>query len=113
MYLIGADCRDTLDGLVLYRDKKNEWKTLFKADSFNRANGEKVASADVKKAIFAMGDGVVPKRSLAAETLSANANKTVLPITSQIYLCEGHAKLVTSPEVQDKLFVLLLGETGK
>ena len=112
LYLIGADCKETLDAVVIYRDKKNEWKTIFKADSFERTNGEKVTSEELKKLIYAMGDGVVTKRSLAAETLTAKANKTVLPIASEIYLCEGHTRLVTSVEVQDKLFALLLGETA-
>ena len=110
IYLIGADCKDTLDSIVIYRDKKNEWKTLFKADAFVRENGEKVSSEELKKVLYAMGDGVVTKRSLAAETLTANANKTILPVTSEIFLCEGHTRLVTSIEVQDKLFALLLGE---
>ena len=30
-----------------------------------------------------------------------------LPITAELYQCEGHTKLVTSPEVQDKLFAFL------
>ena len=36
MYLFGADCRQTLEGMIIYRDaKKNEWKTIFQPDSFN------------------------------------------------------------------------------
>ena len=110
-YLIGAECKETLDSIVIYRDaKNNKWKTLFKVDDFTRANGEKVSSEELKKVLYAMGDGVVAKRSLAAETLTAKNNKTVLPVTSEIYLCEGHTRLVTSTDVQDKLFALLLGE---
>jgi len=112
MYLIGADCKETLDSIVLYRDKKEQWKTIFKAGTFERSNGEKVTAEEVKKIIYAMGDSVVTKRSLATETLSAKTNKTVLPITSEIYLCEGHTKLVTSTDVQDRLFELLLGEVA-
>ena len=108
VYLIGGDCKPTLDSVVLLRDeKKNRWKTLFKADSFERANKEKVTADELKKLMYAMGDGTVTKRSLAAETLTQN-NKTVLPITSTIFLCEGHTKLVTSTDSQDKLFGLLL-----
>lgn len=110
IHLVGGDCKETLDSIVIYRDaKKDEWKTLFKADGFERSNGEKVSSEDVKKLIYAMGDGVVTKRSLATETLAANKNKTILPVTSEIYLCESHTKLVTSTDVQDKIFALLLG----
>ncbi len=112
IYLIGADCKETPNSMVIYRDaKKNRWKTIFKADSFERADGGKVSSEELKKVIYAMGDGVVTKRSLAAEALSG-INKTILPITSEIYLCEGHTKLVTSLEVQDKLFALLIGDAA-
>ncbi len=113
MYLIGADCKETLDGFVLYRDKKDEWKTLFKADGFTRSNGEKVTTEELKKILFSMGDGVVPKRSLTAETLTEKANKTILPVTAEISVCEGHTRLVTSPDVQDKLFAYLLSEAAK
>ncbi len=113
MYLVGADCKETLDGFVLYRDKKDEWKTLFKADGFTRANGEKVTDEELKKLLYSMGDGVVPKRSLTAETLTEKTNKTILPVTAEISVCEGHTRLVTSPDVQDKLFAYLLGEALK
>jgi pimeloyl-ACP methyl ester carboxylesterase len=110
MYLIGGDCKETLNSIVLYRDaKKNRWKTLFEADSFERADKSKVSSEELKKVIYTMGDGVVTKRSLAAETiLQSGANKTILPITSTIFICESHTKLVTSTDSQDKLFALLL-----
>lgn len=112
MYLVGADCKETPNSMVIYRDtKKNRWKTIFKADSFERADGGKVTSEELKKVIYTMGDGVVTKRSLTAETLMQNA-KTILPITSEIFLCEGHTKLVTSVEVQDKLFALLIGDAA-
>lgn len=108
MYLIGAECKDTLGSIVVYQDaKKNRWRTLFKADSFERGTGEKVTSDELKKVIYEMGDGTVTRRSLAAKDL-ANLNKNVLPITAEISICEGHTKLVTSPDVQDKLFTLLL-----
>jgi hypothetical protein len=47
---------------------------------------------------------------LSARDLTQKFSKTVLPITSEISICEGHTKLVTSTEVQDKLFTLLLDE---
>jgi pimeloyl-ACP methyl ester carboxylesterase len=110
-YLIGGDCKDTLNAVVLLRDeKKNRWRTLFKEDSYTRSDGTKVAAEEVKKVLFAPGDGVVPKRSLTAETLM-NGNKEVLPVIGDIFLCEGHTKLVTNADVQDKIFALLFGTT--
>ena len=108
-YLIGGDCKETPDSAIVYLDKKkNKWKTQFDGGSFERASGEKVSSDDIKKLIYAMGDGVVSKRSLAGETFTNNGKKAFLPVTSEIYVCEGHTKLVTGTEAQDKLFALLL-----
>ena len=110
-YLIGGDCKETPDSAIVYLDKKkNKWKTQFDGGSFERASGEKVSSEDIKKIIYGMGDGVVSKRSLAGETFTNNGKKAFLPVTSEIYVCEGHTKLVTGTEAQDKLFALLFGE---
>ena len=107
-YLVGADCKETSNAVLLRRDeKKNRWETSFKADGFTRSNGEKVTAEQLKSLIFAMGDSVVTKRSLAGESLAAGGRKTVLPIVSELYQCESHSKLVTNPEIQDKLFVML------
>jgi len=107
-YLIGADCKETQNALLLiHNDKKNRWETKFKADSFTNAKGEKISSDQIKALLYTMGDSVVPKRSLVAETLTSSGRKTVLPIVSEMFQCEGHSKLVTNPDIQDKLFVLL------
>jgi pimeloyl-ACP methyl ester carboxylesterase len=107
-YLVGADCKDTSNGVLLLRDeKKNRWDTSFKGDSFTRANGEKVAAEEVKALLVAMGDSVVTKRSLSGESLTAGGRKVALPVVSELYQCESHSKLVTNPEIQDKLFVML------
>ncbi len=106
-YLIGADCKDTPAALLLLRDeKKGKWETRFKADGFTRSNGEKVKSEDLKPLLFSMGDSVVTKRSLEALGL-AEGGKTGVPIAGELYQCVGHSKLVTSLEVQDKLFTFL------
>ena len=110
MYLIGGDCKETLDSVVVYRDeKKNKWRTLIKADSFETSAGTKVKSEELKKVIYSIGDGVVSKRSLMGEIVEKGGNKSVLPIANELFVCEGHTKLVTSADAQDKLFTLLLG----
>lgn len=107
-YLMGADCKETQNGLLLLRnDKKGRWETHFKPDSFIRSTGEKVAADQVKALLVAMGDSVVTKRSLSGETLISSGKKTVLPVVAELFQCEGHSKLVTNPEIQDKLFLLL------
>ena len=113
-YLIGADCKETDGGILLrHNDKKNRWETHFKADGYTKPNGEKVDAGQIKKLIFAMGDGVVPKYSLSAESTVAGGKKTVLPVVEQLYRCEGHSKLITNPEIQDKLLSILAAEAPK
>ncbi|MEO7674090.1 MAG: hypothetical protein ABIU09_08455 [Pyrinomonadaceae bacterium] len=107
-YRMGGDCKETLDAMLLLRnEKKKRWETRFKADSFTRANGEKVTGEEVKKLLFSIGDGTVTKRSLEAAGDAKFVNRPVLPIVSELYQCELHTKLVTNPEIQDKLFALL------
>ena len=106
-YLLGADCKETPAALLLLRDeKKGKWETRFKADGFTRSTGEKVKAEDLKPLIFAVGDSVVTKRSLEAFR-AKEGGKTGVPIAGELYQCVGHTKLVTSPEVQDKLFAFL------
>lgn len=110
-YLFGSDCKETPAAvLMLHDDKQNRWQTHFKADGFTRSNGEKVKDEQVKPLLFGLGDSVVTKRSLIGESFK-NIGKLVVPITAELYQCEGHTKLVTSPEVQDKLFALLTAPT--
>ena len=92
--------------LLLRDEKKNRWDTRFKADGFTRPNGEKVKDTEVEPLLLAIGDSVVTKSSLTRETRS-NGSKAALPINAELYQCVGHNKLVTSPEVQDKLFAFL------
>jgi pimeloyl-ACP methyl ester carboxylesterase len=110
-YLIGGDCKETSNAVLLLRnEKKNRWETHFKADGFKAPNGEKITDKELKPLLFALGDSVVTKRSLAGESLTAAGKKLVLPITAELYQCESHNKLVTNPEIQDKLFALLHSE---
>jgi pimeloyl-ACP methyl ester carboxylesterase len=106
-YLIGADCKETPGALLLLRDeKKNRWQTQFKADGFTRTNGEKVKDEQIKPLLLTVGDSVVTKSSLASETLK-RLGRIVVPGVAELYQCVGHNKLITSPEVQDKLLAFL------
>ena len=114
-YLMGADCKETEGGLLLLRNaKKDRWETHFKADSFTRSDGAKVDATQLKTLLFAMGDGVVAKQSLSFENASAGGKKNILPVVDSLYQCEGHSKLITNPEIQDKLLTILArSEAGK
>jgi hypothetical protein len=105
---MGSDCKDTPNAMLVYRNaKKDKWETVFKGETITPSNGVKITDQQMKALLFAKGDGVVPKRSLAVESQIADGKKFVLPYTGEIYQCESHNKLVTNPEIQDKLFLLL------
>ncbi len=107
-YLVGGDCKETQNALLLRRnEKKDRWITSFKAESFTASDGEKVTAEQLKPLLFSPGDSVVLKRSLVAEDVVADPNNKILPIKAEIFQCEGHTKLVTNVEVQDKLLTML------
>ena len=107
-YLMGAECKDTPHAMLVYHNaKKERWEVVFKDESINIANGGKITDQQMKNLLYSKGDGVVPKRSLTMETVIAAGKKNVLPYTAELYQCESHSKLITNPEIQDKLFLLL------
>ncbi|MEK7857055.1 MAG: hypothetical protein AAB288_13265, partial [Acidobacteriota bacterium] len=93
--------------LLRRNEKKDRWITSFKAESFTASDGEKVTAEQLKPLLFSPGDSVVLKRSLVAEDVVSDPNNKILPIKAEIFQCEGHTKLVTNVEVQDKLLTML------
>ncbi len=106
--LIGSDCKETLDGAILIK-KKNRWRLIFEAESFERSDGRKVSADEVRKTIFAMGDGTVPASSLRAANIGS---PKTLPVTDEVFQCESHSRLVSNPAIQDRLFALLFGDAA-
>ncbi len=72
IYYLGSECKPTIDGMILYRNPKdnNAWKTEFEAESFTKSDGTKVTDEELKKVLYSPGDGVVPKRSLVAALMN-------------------------------------------
>lgn len=104
-YLIGADCKDTQDALLLYRDEKRDrWKTIFKPQAFTRSDGRRVTPEELRPLLLAKGDGVVTRRSLSGESGAKDGMPAALPVVSELFQCESHGKLVSNPEIQEKLF---------
>lgn len=100
----GSDCKMTLDGAVIYREKDGgEWKTLVKGDSFRNSKGEKVDDKKVKEIIYSPGDGAVTKRSLIAEVLSLPSKLTnLIPgLASPFITCADHGSLLDNKLMQD------------
>lgn len=110
--LIGGECRETLDTIVVYKDqRKNVWKTLFRAESFKRAGGEKVTADELKKVMFMPGDGVVTKRSFEAvsESQASKVPSILRPMNTK-FVCEDHNRQGTNIEIQDYLITLFGGK---
>ncbi|HEX8196733.1 MAG TPA: hypothetical protein VF571_11140, partial [Pyrinomonadaceae bacterium] len=75
--------------------------TLFKAKEFVRGNGKKASEAELKKILFAPGDGIVSKRSLLNEPAAP------LGETPAGFQCEEHNFLVANKAIQARLLQLL------
>ncbi len=106
--IVGADCKDALDTIVVYQDKKKgAWKTLFKPSGFTKFGGEKVSSDELKKVMLAPGDGVVTKRSLDTSTLSKifKLPSLLRPATEKL-VCSEHNQLGANADVQRHLIEL-------
>ncbi|MDQ3800813.1 MAG: hypothetical protein M3384_15300 [Acidobacteriota bacterium] len=104
VYFLGAECKPTLDGMVIYYDaKKKAWRTLFKPDSFERADGTKVTEKELEPLLFSPGDGTVTKRSFLTAAIRniSNNEQTSFPV------CEEHQNLTGNPEIQKTLFAVL------
>jgi hypothetical protein len=104
-YLMGADCKETLNAMIIRRDeKKDRWISQFDTSSFTNSDGQKITSEQLKPLIYSMGDGIVTKRSLSGET---HGKSVVLPVVSDLFQCETHNKLVSNTDIQDRLLLLL------
>lgn len=111
--IVGSNCKPTLDAVVIYPEKKGGWKTIFKADSFERVDGGKVTSEELKALIYASGDGVVTARSRLAETLQEKPGaKPAIPSTSNFSICEEHDKLTANVEIQNYILSILTGKAA-
>lgn len=104
VFFLGAECKPTLDGMVIYRDtKKNQWRTIFKPDSFERADGTKVSEKELEPLLYSPGDGTVTKRSFLTAAIRNISNEEI----TSFPVCEDHDKLTGNPEIQKTMFAVL------
>lgn len=105
--IVGADCNDALDLILLRRDKRTDkWITMFRPAAFVKNTGDKVTNEELKELMLADGDGVVTKRSLETDTQSRFAGMSVLKPVSSKFICEEHNKLAANIDVQSYLMNL-------
>ena len=93
--VIGADCKETLEAVVVTKKADGTWSTLTKAESFTNAAGRKLTSEEVKKVLYATGDGIVTKQSLGG--------------AQPQFVCEAHDKLASNADVQALVLKILSG----
>ncbi|HMT07605.1 MAG TPA: hypothetical protein PKA82_06345 [Pyrinomonadaceae bacterium] len=108
--LVGSECKETLDTIVVYRDaKSNDYKTLFKASGFTKNGGTKVTSDELKPIMYAAGDGTVTQRSFEMRSQTKLSGTTLKsgPVKAA---CEDHQKLGANEELQLYLNNLLGGK---
>lgn len=114
MYIIGADCKPTLDALIIVRDsKKDRWRTILNAEGFKRSDGTKVSGKEIEDVLFTLGDGVVSQRSLLTSSLAGakiqgNGFKEALNVKDTSFVCDVHNRLLSNTDVQNKLFADLV-----
>ena len=114
-YYFGAECRQTIDGIIIRQDaKKQKWITEFGAASYTKADGTKVTKEETEKVLLAPGDGVVSKRSLLASFLGLgrlrNPN-TSFVLNSAPDACSEHNRLTGNEAVAKNLLSVLNGGT--
>jgi pimeloyl-ACP methyl ester carboxylesterase len=110
IYGFGSNCKETLDGAILFQDPKTKsWTTLTKNDSFKNSKGEKVDKKEIGPTIFADGDGTVSSRSFLAEILNKPDDKGTFLFNSlnSRFICEDHTVLPGNPEILSEIFAKL------
>ncbi len=113
MYYLGAECRPTIDGMIIRRDtEKSIWKTDFGSSSYTKSDGRKVTKEEVDKVLLSPGDGVVAKRSLLASFLRLgrlqNINSSVI-LGNALDSCAEHNRLTGNEIVTKNLLSILNG----
>lgn len=119
IFLIGSDCKMTLDALVIYKNPKTQkWKTLTEPDSFKNSKGRKITDIELKKLMLKAGDGQVTRSSFLAETLAENRRRSnlfdsALPLTYALFICENHQEITSNLTVQNNVLTALVSEASK
>jgi len=114
LFVYGGNCEPTLDAVVLIRDeKKGTWTTLVDAKDIKTAGGKEYKKAEVKAAMFAMGDGTVTARSLLTADPSNKSGdepaiKPIFAPTSSLFGCISHTKLFLDKPIQDSFLSALV-----
>ncbi|MEP7037088.1 MAG: hypothetical protein ABI891_01990, partial [Acidobacteriota bacterium] len=111
IYYLGSECKPTIDGMILYKDSKdNVWKTEFEADSFTKSDGTKVSKDELEKVLYSPGDGVVPKRSLISSLLSVGKFRNLRSglVSDELTIACGEHNRLAGDEIIGKSLLSVL-----
>ena len=114
-FAIGSDCDNTQEGVILLQNSATKnWQTMFTPKNYKTSSGKLISAKEAQAKLYAPGDSIVTRRSLLAETVSAqnsNADPTRrnLPV-SAIFSCELHNYLTNSKIFQDNVLTALMQE---
>ena len=115
IYYFGAECRATIDGMIIRRNaKKEKWITEFEPSAYTKTDGTKVTKEETEKILLSPGDGVVSKRSLLASLLRlgklGDQNSSFI-LNAAPDACSEHNRLPGDGAVTKNLLSLLNGGT--
>jgi hypothetical protein len=101
-YNFVAECKPTIDGMVVYKDRKTgSWKTLLAAQSFKKSDGTNVSKKLVKKAVISPGDGQVSDVSLIYSF--TKPSKPAGGVKAVTTICGHHSLQVENKEVRKSI----------
>jgi len=115
-YVFAGDCEETLQAMVILQDPKTgRYETLTRPQDVRGSDGRRFSREEVKRLMFAPGDGRVTRRSLLAETFADerpadSPYKTTLPISHSFLICLVHGYIQDSPSVQNGALTLLVND---
>jgi pimeloyl-ACP methyl ester carboxylesterase len=110
---IGGDCEETLNALVVLRDKKrNRWVTLIRPREYRTSAGLKMSKKQVTDAMYAPGDGRVTRASLLGEDLIRSRDRVTGFTLSRyaVFGCDLHGQLPRNKSLQDNALTAIVGE---
>ncbi len=117
-FAFGGDCDETLDGaLIVNNQKLNRRDTWFSSRNFKNSEGRKISKQELKKLLFAPGDGRVTRISLLASNItqineSSPIFRKSLPV-SATFFCEAHDELPNNKIMQDNFLAALISEISQ
>jgi hypothetical protein len=105
-----SDCKQTLNAIVVFFDKKRGWVTLTSPKELEGSGGGKIPRREVIAAMYAEGDGRVTVASAMGDNLVGQRRpgyQSVLPIVGEVYACADHRALANHTMIHTNMLKML------